>query len=177
MGHTAVSPAIALETARAAGIELAIDGDDLVLEAAAPPPAALLDLLSHHKAGIVMLLRPGVNSWSVEDWLAFFDEKAGIAEFDGGLSREKAEAHAYRASVIEWLDRNPAPSSPGHCAWCGRAESPSTIVIPFGTTLDHHTWLHAECWPAWCTLREANAAAALAAVGLHRPTVRGQADG
>lgn len=40
-----MSAAIALLAARAAGIELAIDGDDLVLEASAPPPGTVLELL------------------------------------------------------------------------------------------------------------------------------------
>ena len=29
-----------------------------------------------------------------KDWQAYFDERAGIAEFDGGLSRVEAEAQA-----------------------------------------------------------------------------------
>jgi hypothetical protein len=29
-----------------------------------------------------------------DDWQAFFDERAGITEFDGGLSRAEAEAQA-----------------------------------------------------------------------------------
>ena len=41
-----MSAAEALKAARAAGIELALDGDDLVLEAASAPPAAVLDALS-----------------------------------------------------------------------------------------------------------------------------------
>ena len=52
-----MSAADALKAARAAGIRLGIDGDDLVLEASAPPPAAVLDLLSRHKAGVVTLLQ------------------------------------------------------------------------------------------------------------------------
>ena len=40
----------ALKAARAAGVELALDGDDLVLKAASAPPAAVLDALSRHKA-------------------------------------------------------------------------------------------------------------------------------
>ena len=40
------------------------------------------------------------NDWSAEDWQVFFDERAGIAEFDGGLSRPEAEAQA-RASCVE----------------------------------------------------------------------------
>jgi hypothetical protein len=48
---------MALETARAAGVRLATDGHDLLLEADAAPPSGVLDLLSRHKAGVVALLR------------------------------------------------------------------------------------------------------------------------
>ena len=41
-----MSAAKALNEARASGIDVDVDGDDLVLEAAAPPPAAILDLLT-----------------------------------------------------------------------------------------------------------------------------------
>jgi hypothetical protein len=87
-----MSAAEALKAARAADIKLAIDGDDLVLEASAPPPSAILEVLSRHKAEIVAVLRPGRDGWSAEDWLLFFEERAGIAEFDGGLPRTEAEA-------------------------------------------------------------------------------------
>jgi hypothetical protein len=98
----------ALKAARAAGIEIALDGDDLVLSAALAPPAAVLDALSRHKAEIVALLRPGRDGWSGEDWQVYFDERAGIAEFDGGLPRVDAEARAFACCVVEWLNRNPA---------------------------------------------------------------------
>jgi hypothetical protein len=48
-----MSAAEALKAARAAGVHLGIDGDDLVLEASTQPPAAVLDALSRHKAEIV----------------------------------------------------------------------------------------------------------------------------
>ena len=32
------------------------------------------------------------DGWAPEDWQAYFDERAGIAQFDGGLSRPEAEA-------------------------------------------------------------------------------------
>lgn len=35
----------------------------------------------------------------LEDWLAFFDERAGIMEFDGGLDRAGAEKRAIAATV------------------------------------------------------------------------------
>ena len=51
-----MSAAEALQAAQDAGVEIGIDGDDLVLEASAPPPAAVLDLLSRHKAVVVAAL-------------------------------------------------------------------------------------------------------------------------
>src|SRR5262245_29853834 len=101
-----------LEAARAAGIALAVQGDDLVLEAPSTPPAAVLEPLSGHKAEIVALLRSGRDGWSAEDWHVFFDERAGIAEFDGGLSRAEAEAQALACCIAEWLNRNPVNSPP-----------------------------------------------------------------
>jgi hypothetical protein len=56
-----------LKAARAAGVHLGIDGDDLVLEAASAPPTAVLDALSRHKAEIMALLRPAEDGWSGED--------------------------------------------------------------------------------------------------------------
>ncbi len=47
----------ALTLAHAAGVRVHTDGDDLLLEASAPPPTAVLDLLSRHKADIVTMLR------------------------------------------------------------------------------------------------------------------------
>ena len=127
-----MSAAEALKAARAAGIALGIDGDDLVLEASAPPPPAVLDLLSRHKAGIVALLQPGRDGWSAEDWQVFFDERAAIAEFDGGLPRADAEARAFACCVVEWLNRNLCRSPPGRCLGCGGADHGHDPLLPFG---------------------------------------------
>jgi hypothetical protein len=160
----------ALKAARAAGIRLSIDGDALMLEAAAAPPASMLDLLSRHKAGIVALLRP-VNGWSGADWLAFFDERAGIAEFDGGLPRAEAEARAFACCVVEWLNRNPVRSHPGRCLGCGGAERAHDPLLPFGTESGGHAWLHSGCSSAWHSARKADALAALAVMGISQPAI------
>ena len=93
----AISPAQALQVARAAGIHIKIDGGHLLLEAAAEPPAAILDLLSRNKASILTMLHPRPDGWSAEDWHIFFEERASIGEFEGGLSRAKAEAPGIRS--------------------------------------------------------------------------------
>ena len=160
-----MSAAEALKAARAVGIHLEVDGDDLLLEASARPPTAILEVLSQHKAEIVAVLRPGRDGWSAEDWQAFFDERAGIMEFDGRLSRTEAEAQALACCIVEWLNRNPTPSAPGRCAWCGQAESRDGGVLPYGTEPGTHIWLHAECWPAWHQVRRSQATEALMRMG------------
>ena len=112
---TPMSAVDALTAARAAGVHLSVDGDDLVLEAATSPPPAVINLLSGHKAEVVALLRPAEEGWSAEDWHVFYDEWAGIAEFDGGLPRAEAEAQAFACCVVEWLNHNPESSPAGRC--------------------------------------------------------------
>src|SRR5262245_8644052 len=125
-----MSAAAVLRAARAAGVELAIDGNDLLLDAATMPPASVVDALRRHKAEVVAMLRSGRDGWSAEDWLLFFEERAAIAEFDGRLSRTEADAQALACCIVEWLNRNPTPSAPGPCAWCGQAESKDAVVLP-----------------------------------------------
>jgi hypothetical protein len=86
--------AMVLRMARAAGIRLSVDAGDLVLEAAAPPPVAILELLSRYKPDVIALLLSGRDGWSAEDWQVCFDERAAILEYDAGVPREWAEGFA-----------------------------------------------------------------------------------
>ena len=160
-----MSAAEALRAAHAAGITVMFDGEDLVLEASAEPPQAVLDLLARHKLSILALLRPGQGGWTAEDWRARFDERAGFLEHDGGLLRVEAEVQAFESCLVEWLNRNPSPSPAGRCAWCGKAETPSANVLPFGAG-EHYEWLHAECWALWYQGRREEAVLALRGMGI-----------
>ena len=162
-----MSAAEALMQARAAGIRVGIDGGHLALEASAPPPAEVLDLLVQHKADIVAQLRPGSDGWSAQGWREFFEERAGIAEFDGGLPRDQAEARAFACCVGEWLHRNPVRSPAGRCCHCGHSQGLLVPSLTDCSTVDPgHTWLHQECAPAWHQARRERAIAALAASGV-----------
>ena len=167
-----MTAAEALKAVRAAGVELALDGDDLVLNAASAPPATVLDALSRHKAEIVSLLRPGRDGWSAEDWQVFFDERAGIVEFDGGLPRPKATAQAFACCVAEWLNRNPERSPAGRCLGCGDGEHDHDPLLPYGTEPNSHVWLHSRYGPAWYEARKPKAASVLAAMGISAPVGR-----
>jgi hypothetical protein len=48
-----------IKEAAAVGIRIAIDGSGLSLEATAPPPKAIIELITQHKPEIINLLRSG----------------------------------------------------------------------------------------------------------------------
>ena len=54
-----------------------------------------LDVLRENNAAILNQLQAKAKAeadpWSAEDWRAFYDERAAICEFDGGLTRGEAE--------------------------------------------------------------------------------------
>jgi hypothetical protein len=162
----------ALKAARAAGVELALDGDDLALKAASAPPAAVLDALSRHKAEVMVLLRPAEDGWSAEDWQVFFEERASIVELDGELPRPGAEAQAFACCVVEWLNRNPERSPAGRCLGCGDREHAHDPLLDYGTEPNGHVWLHSRCWPAWYAARQSKAVSTLTAMGISAPVVR-----
>jgi hypothetical protein len=164
-----MSPAEVLAAAWVVGIRIRIDGNDLVLTAQAPPPDMILDALARNKAAIVELMRPCKDGWTVQDWRMLFDERAGIAEFDGGLLRVEAEIQALDYCVIEWMNRNPARSPPGCCIGCGKREHVRDPLLPYGVEPPGHVWLHPRCWPSWHAGRKAEAAAALKVMGIAGP--------
>ncbi len=108
------------------------------------------------------------GEWDTEDWRAFFDERAGIAEHDGGLSRDDAERQAFECCVMEWRCQHPPPASgPERCAHCGEPiGEPGRDGLPFLTGAGGHTWLHSGCHGDWTARRRAEAVAALAILGL-----------
>ncbi len=158
--------------AEASGIRLGVEGADLILDADLEPPVDVVNAIRRHKAEIIELLAPPGDRWTVEDWRALFDERAGIAEFDGGQTRAGAERRAFESCVIEWLWRHPpSASEPERCAHCGQPlGEPGRNGVPFLTGDGGHVWLHDGCHGDWTAQRRAEAVAALAILGLQPPT-------
>jgi len=88
-----MTAATAIASAIAVGITIKVDGERLVLSGPERPSDRLLEELRREKPAIVAYLR-SLAAWMEEDWQALFDERAGIMEFDGGLSRAEAETAA-----------------------------------------------------------------------------------
>ena len=108
------------------------------------------------------------DPWEADDYRTLFEERAAIAEFDGGLSRDEAEAQARDDVVAEWRHRHPPePTNPGTCAHCDLAiGEPGEGGVPFLAGDHGHVWLHHPCWQSWTTRRREEAEKALAALGI-----------
>ncbi len=104
------------------------------------------------------------TDWFPDDWQALYEERASIAEHDGGLSRPDAEAQALGCCVVAWMNMYPVASDPNRCAHCGEPESTGAQVIPFG---DGPVWLHCGCWRMWWSARENEAIRFLRMSGVH----------
>ena len=156
----------ALKVARDSGVRVGVDGDSLTLDADAQPPPGVLEMLSRYKAEVLALLCTGSDGWSGADWRAFFDERAAIAEFDGGLPRHQAEARAFACCAAKWLNRNPMHSPAGRCLARSGSDHAHDALLPFGTERTGRAWLHSRCWDACHTSRKAEAVAALSTFGI-----------
>ncbi len=75
----------ALRAARAAGVQLGVDGDSLVLEASVPPPPAVLDALSRHKAETIAFLTFGAGgNHATPEGVAGAEQVGGITADTAG---------------------------------------------------------------------------------------------
>src|SRR5690349_17862625 len=124
----------ALRTAQAAGVQIDLDGEDLVLQALAPPPAGVIQLLSSHKTEIVEILRAETSSTArcVESaetaarhtdqswWRNLFAERAAHYELVGRRRRDDAEKVAWGELLNRWHVEQGERIPRDICAGCRR---------------------------------------------------------
>jgi hypothetical protein len=127
-------------------------------------------MLRWHKHCIVSLLQQDLwqrrhlqstRVWDADDWRAYFDERAAIAEYDGRLSRSEAEARAFHCCLAEWFLHNPIESSPDRCLECGRSARANDQLLAIGVVGAGQAWLHRDCVSTWHSVRIAAAVEAL----------------
>jgi hypothetical protein len=80
------------KAATATHATLAIKRDAVIPAVANIAAVAVADAAGAHDGAL----------WDAVDWRTFYDERAGILEFDGGMSRPDAEALAFQATACEW---------------------------------------------------------------------------
>lgn len=99
----------------AAGAKITVDGDYLELAAPSPLPDELLGRVAVHKPEIMKILRR--QDTEAEDLREYFEERAGILEYDGGLPRAGAEREA--AKITAAYARNQGYLWSGTKVTCG----------------------------------------------------------
>jgi hypothetical protein len=133
-------------------------GDHLILRAGATAiPAPLVRRVRWAKTDLLSIL--AVQSDRARQGCDEEQERAGKLPTQQITRRRTIEA-----CIIDWLNLHPAPSAAGCCRWCGKPETPSAMVLPFGAG-EHHAWVHAECWLPWHQSRRVEAAMALRKMG------------
>lgn len=162
-----MSAAEVLNELRAAGIEVAANGDNLALRADQEPSPEVLEKLRQYKPAILRLLKTLESKWSIDEWHDYFAERAAISEFDHGLTRIDAEKNAFNHCVHEWFKQKPISSAPGICDQCLQ---PKGLIQPYFTGgyvhNPAHVWLHPNCADWWHKARRDSAIAGLEALGL-----------
>ena len=88
-----------LAAVRAAGGEVVLEEGRLRVVAAIPLPAEILERVTAARLDLLAFLAEASSGWDAVDWQVFFDERAGIAEFSGGLSRPAAERVAWECCL------------------------------------------------------------------------------
>jgi hypothetical protein len=161
-----MSVAETIRMAEASGIRLGVEGADLILDADLEPPVDVVNAICRHKAEIIELLALSGDRWTADDWQALYDERAAIAEYERGASREVAEATAFEVCVVRWLDSHP-PSQDDLdcCVHCGE-QMDELDAISYLTGDGGDVWMHGQCHPAWTERRRKQAVEALAGLGL-----------
>ena len=128
------------------------------------------DSIRLNKNELLQLLKLRFCEWNKEQWSEFFNQRTDIAQFNGKLSRKKAEELAFLYCLDQWYKLNPYPSKSGICAHCNKTTG---IQLPYLTSQSSlgpvHTWLHQECSYQWHADRKNQALKVLNSMGLHSP--------
>ena len=172
-----MSAASIIERVRAAGGEIKLAADGIKLRVPASLRDEVVGAVKANKNAVRHALKTETGDpWDAADYRCYYDERAGIAEFDGEMTREEAETAAFEAVVAEWLDRHHKASPTGECAWCGRPEDDAHAIVPIGQG-NVHSWLHPECWPRWYAAQIDRAVSELAKAGIQRSVTTAQGGG
>jgi hypothetical protein len=179
-----VSAAALIAEAAAAGVRLSRVGDNrLKWRCTGPPPADLLARIAAQKPAVLAALasEEAPSPWfdpagplerdpahraevsaaiERQRWRDMYEERAGVREHDGAMSRGAAEAAALDDLVQLWRSENPLPASDAAaCAYCGKRGADTPVLARGG-----HAWLHKPCWGPMNEARQQEAMAAVQAL-------------
>ncbi len=151
------------------GVVLEVRGGRLVVEGPSQPLTdTCVERLRALKGELIRILDlSGTARWDADDYQAFFDERAGVLEFEAGLACVEAERRAFSEIAQQWLSQNPAPATfpRGGCVHCLDDDQRGNPLLPV-LAAGGHTFLHDRCLDAWRTFRREQAETALRQLGV-----------
>lgn len=121
-----------LRAARAVGIRVEIDGENLMLQASVPPPSAVVSALASLKPDIVSLLRSETNS-AGELGMEKLEERAALVEYGAGVPKAWAEGFAR-------LDLAIPPNGFDHRRWRTLIDDGGRFLDRWGAEAASHGW-------------------------------------
>jgi len=90
-----------------------------------------------------------------------FDERAGIMEYEGGMTRPEAEVRALEAVLVEWANRYPPEGLPAdRCAVCGQPAPTAAlgwVVFDDGALVHYSNARGGDCFGPWQDRRRQDA--------------------
>jgi hypothetical protein len=131
---------------------------------AVPNPVNCANTVACAKSGKLL----GPDHWSADDWQAFFDKRA-VAEFGDGLPRAQAETQALAHCCRRMAEPQPGTISRRGAASAAVVGTMAMIHPSLLASSQLAAWLHSSCWPNWLANRQAEAVAALRAMGIASP--------
>ncbi len=97
-----MSAAAALKLAEAAGIDIIVDGPNLLLEAPATPSPAVVAEIKRNKAAIIELLRPAGSGAAVPaEWIAGLNKLRTVDHFPGFSAEQWRQLCESGAAFLE----------------------------------------------------------------------------
>lgn len=89
-----------------------------------------------------------LHNATATDWQAFYDERAGILQYEGQHSRQEAERRALDETIQHWQALNPPPASEPQngCIVC---RDVGDDLLSYVARPKTHFWLHLRCRPVF----------------------------
>jgi hypothetical protein len=165
-----------IREAEAAGLNVRVDGDKLVIRGPRLAESIARRLIAHKPKVLAALRRPrtpavpvGTIADEATDWRELFNERAAMRQFKAGYGRRMAERLAWGECVEAWCEQHPALHAPTRCAGCGGVLGREVLDLPDGARVHWQANREFLCLVAYGDARRRRAVAALAALGLQPP--------
>jgi hypothetical protein len=167
-----------LNEAHAAGLDVVIDGNKLVVRGPRRAECVARKLLAHKREVMAAVAGVGpstaapitrVDSTDAANWRELYVERAAFRQYEAGYRRDAAEQLAFGEVIELWCRHNPQHYAAGICAGCGQPLGGDVLNLPDGSQVHWEQHYEFACLIAAGLRRKERAVAALAALGLFPP--------